>query len=311
MIDHTDNATVPVCVVSPCRDEMDYLARSVNSVLAQSSRPARWVIVDDGSTDGSSDFLDAVARQHSWITVVHLQHSGRRELGGGVIRAFNRGLSLVDLAEYEFVCKLDLDLDLPPHYFSLLEGQLRNDPLLASCSGKPFFRKGGAVEFERCGNENSVGMTKFYRVNAYMQIGGFVEAVMWDGIDCHRARQLGWRSRAFDDPELAFEHLRPMGSSDRGILRGRRRHGAGQYFMGSSLLFVLASAVLRVRDYPLILGSANMIAGYLAAAVRRSPRYNFPGFRRQLRRYQWESLVLASRAPRAVGRPAVRFRWRA
>lgn len=293
MIDTIATNILSLCLVSPCRDEMEHLARSVDSVLAQSVRPKLWVIVDDGSTDASSEYLDQLAAGHNWIRVVHTPPRSDRQLGGGVVRAFKQGLLDVDLTAFTYVCKLDLDLDLPSSYFELLDQRMRADERLASCSGKPYFYDPeGAVEVERCGSENSVGMTKFYRVSAYNDIGGFVEAVMWDGIDCHRARQLGWRSAAFDDERLAFEHLRPMGSSDRGIMRGRRRHGSGQYYMGSSFAFVVASALSRLRDYPAFLGSANMLAGYLGAAACRSPRFDAPGFRRALRRYQYESLVI-------------------
>jgi hypothetical protein len=59
----------------------------------------------------------------------------------------------------------------------------------------------------------SVGMTEFYRTACFLDIGGFVREVMWDGIDCYKARQLGWIACSWDEPELRFEHLRSMGSS--------------------------------------------------------------------------------------------------
>ena len=86
-----------------------------------------------------------------------------------------------------------------------------------------------------CGDENSVGMIKFYRTACFKQIGGFVRELMWDGIDCHRCRMLGWIAVSWDDPDLHFEHLRPMGTSHKNWWTGRVRHGVGQYFMGTGL----------------------------------------------------------------------------
>ena len=88
---------------------------------------------------------------------------------------------------------------------------------------------------ERHGDDTSLGMTKFYRVACFKAIGGFVREVMWDGIDCHRCRMKGWIACSWDEPELRFVHLRPMGSSQQSIYAGRMRHGSGQYFMGTGL----------------------------------------------------------------------------
>ena len=110
----------------------------------------------------------------------------------------------------------------------------------------------------------SVGMTKFYRVACFQQIGGFVREVMWDGIDCHRCRMLGWIACSWDDEsDLRFLHLRPMGSSQTGILTGRMRHGFGQYFMGTSFPYMSASALLRMLHPPYVLGGMAIAIGAL------------------------------------------------
>jgi len=77
-------------------------------------------------------------------------------------------------------------------------------------------------------------MIKFYRV-AVQEIGGFVRQLMWDGIDCHRARMLGWIAES-----VRFVHVRPQGASHKGIWTGRFRVAFGQYFMGASPLYYLA-----------------------------------------------------------------------
>jgi glycosyltransferase involved in cell wall biosynthesis len=280
------------CVISPCRDEEEFLARSVASVLAQSETPTTWIVVDDGSTDRTPQLLDELLGDVDWATVVRNRRSGGRVLGSGVVRAFDAGLEHVDLDDYDFVVKLDLDLDLPTTYFADVLALMDEDPRLGSVSGKPFHvDERGRVRHEINGDENSVGMAKLWRVSAFREIGGLVPELMWDGIDCHQLRRRGWRVYSTAEPALAFEHLRPMGASDRGILRGRRRHGAGQYFMGTSPSFLLASAARRLLFPPVVLGSVSMVAGYVWAALRRRPRLDDPDFIRDLRRYQRESLL--------------------
>jgi poly-beta-1,6-N-acetyl-D-glucosamine synthase len=112
-----------------------------------------------------------------------------------------------------------------------------------------------------------------------------VRGLIWDGIDCYRGRMLGWRSKSIDDPELRFIHLRPMGSSDRGIMTGRRRLGEGYWFLGAAPSFVFASAIYRLRHKPALIGSIATLHGYAKAWLRAAPRYDDPEFRRYLRRY--------------------------
>jgi hypothetical protein len=144
----------------------------------------------------------------------------------------------------------------------------------------------------------SIGATKFYRVTCFKAIGGFVREVMWDGIDCHRCRMHGWIARSWDEPDLRFVHLRPMGSSQQSIYTGRMRHGYGQYFMGTGFVFMVASALFRLNQKPYVLGGMAMLWGWMKAFIQRKPRYADLEFRRFLRRYQWR--VLAVGKKRAV-----------
>jgi glycosyltransferase involved in cell wall biosynthesis len=287
-------------LITPCRDEAQYAQRTLDSVVCQSIPPALWIIVDDGSTDQTPRILAEYAARYPFIRILTRPDRGDRKLGGGVIDAFYSGYETIDPAEYDFVCKLDLDLELPPRYFELLIGRMEAEPRIGTCSGKPYMQLGGRLISERCGDENSVGMTKFYRTECFRQIGGFVRMLMWDGIDGHRCRMLGWIAASWDDPELRFVHLRPMGTSHRNWWTGRVRHGIGQYFMGTSPVYMLASSIFRMTRPPLLVGGLAMLWGYLRSAAARAPRYEDAGFRRFLRRYQWDCLVRGKSAATAA-----------
>ena len=279
-------------LVSPARDEAAHMRRTLDSVIAQTEPPALWVIVDDGSTDATPEILAEYAAAHSWIRPVTRTDRGRRAVGPGVIEAFEAGLATVDPAAFDHLCKLDLDLDLPRGYFAALMDRMAAEPRLGTCSGKPWYRDArGRWISEKCGDEHSVGMTKFYRTACFRAIGGFERAVMWDAIDCHRARSLGWIARAFDDPALAFEHLRPMGSSERGVLAGRARHGAGQYYMRSHPLYFAATALYRMTRPPYVSGGLAMLWGYLAAWARGAPRMEDDALAAFIRACQRRALV--------------------
>lgn len=299
------------CLITPCRDEAQYARRTLDSVTAQTLLPALWVIVDDGSSDATPAIVAEYAARFPWIRLIRRDNRGHRKVGAGVIEAFNVGYASIDPLDFDYVCKLDLDLDLPAGYFAGLIARMEAEPRLGTTSGKPWFvhPRSGALVPEVCGDEMSVGMTKFYRRTCFTEIGGFVEQVMWDGIDCHRARMLGWLAESRNDEALRFVHLRPQGASQKGIWTGRTRAGFGQYFMGTAPLYYLASAAFRALEHPALVGSAAMLWGYTRSALRGLPRYDDPEFRRFLRRYQYACLRRGKSAATAALNERQRAVW--
>ena len=290
--DHPTNSGCRYVLISPCRDEAEHIQQTLDSVIKQTILPTKWVIVDDGSTDSTPTILAQYHARHNWIEVVTRSNRGRRSVGPGVVEAFYAGYRVIDPDDYDYLCKLDLDLLLPPRYFEILMTRMAANPRIATCSGKAYTSRGGRLISERHGDDTSLGMTKFYRVSCFKAIGGFVREVMWDGIDCHRCRMKGWIACSWDEPELRFIHLRPMGSSQQSIYAGRMRHGFGQYFMGTGLIYMVASAASRMNQKPYVLGSLAMLWGWLQSALARRPRYQDSELRRFLRRYQWRALLV-------------------
>ena len=281
-------------LISPCRNEAEFMRRTLDSVVAQTVTPSLWVIVDDGSTDETPEILAMYAAKHDWIRIVPKLDRGHRAVGPGVIEAFYSGYDTITPSDFTYVCKLDLDLDLPHGYFEGLISRMEADPRIGTCSGKAYFKdpRTGQMVSEGITDEMSLGMTKFYRVSCFEQIGGFVRQVMWDGIDCHKARMMGWRALSWDSPELRFDHLRPMGSSQQSIWTGRRRHGFGQYFMGTTPSFMIASAINKARIKPYVLGGLAMLQGYFGAMLRRTPQLDDAELVAFIRAYQRRALVV-------------------
>ncbi len=301
-------ATRRYVLISPCRNEAQYMRQTLDTVVAQSELPALWVIVDDGSTDETPAILAEYAAQHPFIHIVTRADRGRRAVGPGVMEAFYTGWDAIDSDAFDYVCKLDLDLRLPPRYFEILMDRMEADPAIATCSGKAYIEENGQQFPERHGDDTSLGMTKFYRTDRLKAIGGFVREVNWDGIDCHQCRMHGWLACSWDEPELRFVHLRPMGSSQKGIITGKIRYGYAQYYMGTSLFYLTASALTRVNQRPYIVGSAAVLWGWVRAKLQGKPRFsdNDLSFRRFVRRYHWEAMRFGKK--QAVDRAVERGR---
>ncbi|MDH5722390.1 MAG: glycosyltransferase family 2 protein [Alphaproteobacteria bacterium] len=280
-------------LISPCKDEGAYIEKTLRSVLNQTIKPVQWVIVDDGSSDNSVEIIKKYKEQMPFIKIV-IRPKGERKVGAGVIHAFNEGLKHIDVPDYDFLCKFDVDLDLKPRYFEVLMQRMNEDPRLGTCSGKAYYihPQTGERKSELCGDEASVGMTKFYRRDCFEQIGGFVAEVGWDGYDCHRARWFGWRALSWDEPDLQFIHLRPMGSSQKSIYRGRIRHGKGQFHIGTHPLFFLISSAYRsVRQRPYITGTFFSIYGYIKAWLSGEKRFGDAEMVKFIQSYQMKALM--------------------
>lgn len=288
-------------LISPCRDEAEFVGTTIEAVAAQTVLPAKWLIVDDGSKDETPRILAEAARRHPFIQVVRREDRGQRSVGPGVIDAFYHGLAQVDPGEYDYLCKFDCDLDLGPRYFERTMEHFERDEWLGTLSGKLYLKHGDKFIPERTGDENSVGPVKFYRRVCFEDIGGFVREVCWDGIDGHMCRMHGWVASSVDEPELRIKHLRQMGSSHISLWTGRKRWGRGKYFMGTMPAYMAAVALYRMLERPYVVGGLGILWGYVTARWAGAPRMSDPGYLAYLRSYEWRALLLGK------GRTASRY----
>jgi len=280
------------CLVTPCRNEAAHLRQNIETVKNQTVSPALWVIVDDGSTDGSLEILQEAAKKHPFIKVVQKQDRGHRSVGPGVIETFNFGLSKINLDDFDYICKLDADLLLPVRYFEKVIGKMEQDPYLGNYSGKVYFQHpNGQLQSEHLGDEVAAGQAKFYRVQCFKDIGGFARIVGWDGIDGHLCRMKGWVALSEENEETKIIEMRSMGSSDQNIWKGRMRWGRGKYYMGSSLHYLLATSLYRMFTKPYLVGGVGILSGYLSAWLQREERYGGPEFHRFLRKFENQCLL--------------------
>ncbi len=283
-----------ILIITPAKDEAEYIEKTIHSLVNQTHRPACWVIVNDGSSDRTGELADKAASEHDWIKVIHRPAGTQRRVGPGVIEAFYVGLESQNMADFDYVCKMDADIELKPGYFQLLMERFAQNPRLGTISGKCWVPVNGKFVLERTGDQFSHGVAKLFRRECFEQIGGFVREVMWDGIDCHRCRMLNWEAISDPDPELQIIHLRLMGSSFRSVYHGRRRWGRGQYFMGTHPLYLLGISAYRMLERPFILGGLCILTGYAGAWIRKAPQYGDQQFRKFLHKWQLSKLGLRS-----------------
>ncbi len=291
---------IPLAVISPVRNEAKYVQKTLDAMLAQTVQPEEWLFVDDGSTDDTKSIIESYAKRHSWIRVISRDDRGFRQLGPGVIAAFNFGRERLRSQDYAYIAKLDGDMSFPPRYLEIMVGKLKSDPKLAAVSGKVFRpEKVGYVE-EYIIDEMVAGQFKLYKRKAFDDIGGFTQTILWDGIDIHRCRMKGYKTLSFYDPEARLIHHRLMGSSDKSVYTGRVRLGRGIWFMGYHPLYAIASGLFRTHERPYVIGGLIIIASYFYAAIKREPRFEDPEFIEELQ--QWQLATLRKLPRKLIGK---------
>ena len=293
-------------IVSPVKDEAEHLELTLRSVCEQSHRPAQWVIVDDGSSDGTRALAEHWAERESWIAVLGAPANGERARGGRIVRAFERGRAAIT-EPHEIVVKLDGDIELPPGYFGVVAGTFARDPRAGIVGGRVLVpSRGGGWERDRIGRHTVHGAIKAYRVRCLDDFGGLRPSMGWDGIDEYGAKARGWKVVPL--PELLVRHHARRGSKQP-WWHARVEEGRGAHYMGYLPSFVLARSGYRmVVERPPVLGGLALLAGWASASMSGAPHVDDPQAVAALRREQRERLrKLHAGAPIEPDRAERRF----
>jgi biofilm PGA synthesis N-glycosyltransferase PgaC len=261
-------------IVTPVRNEEGFVAHTLESVVSQTSRPAKWVIVDDGSVDGTARIVQEYVDKYPWIELVRLEDRGFRMPGEGVVRAFYAGLGTVDSSSYDFIVKLDGDLALESDYFARLFRRFDENPELGIAGGGCYVPRGNHWVLERSPRDHVRGLTKVYRRECFEDIGGLEAVGGWDAIDDLRAQMKGWETRSF--AELKVRQYRPTGTAESKLVR-MAKSGEFSYYRGYPPLVMLLRGIYRaLTDRPFIFGGFAMLWGYLRSWLMRQPQIDDP-----------------------------------
>jgi hypothetical protein len=251
--------------------------------VAQTVRPARWVIVSDGSNDGTDDIVNKYATHHDWIEMLRMPERHERHFAGKV-HAFNAGYARMKQVDYDVIGSLDGDISFDEDYFSFLLRKLAEDVTLGLV-GTPFKGKSSPTyDYRFVSIEHVSGACQLFRRECFEQIGGYVP-VKSGGIDhiaVITARMKGWKTKTFTDKVCL--HHREIGSAQHGVLMARFRDGAQDYALGGHPIWELFRTVYQMTRRPLVAGGLMLLAGYAWALARRVERpvsRELVAFRRQ------------------------------
>jgi glycosyltransferase involved in cell wall biosynthesis len=269
--------------VTPARNEAHFIELTIQSVLAQTVLPLKWVIVSDGSTDGTDDIVKRHAAGHEWIELLRMPERKTRNFAGKAY-AFNAGVERVEELPYEVIASLDADITFDKDYFPFLLGKLAADPTLGLV-GTPFAETSGETyDYRFASIEHVSGTCQVFRRECLKGIGGYVpvKGGAIDHIAAITARMKGWKTRTFTDKVCL--HHRKMGTAQRGPIQAKFKLGVEDYAIGNHPAWELFRSVYQMTKKPYVLRGLALGAGYLWASVLCEDRpvsREFVAFHRQ------------------------------
>ncbi len=278
-------------VVTPARDEESNIGKTIESMVGQTVLPARWVIVNDGSTDRTGRIIDQAAARHSWVRAIHRANRGFRKNGGGVVDVFYEGYESIGRETYDFLVKLDGDLSFEADYFEKCLGYFSADPKLGIGGGTVCTMAGGALVQEMQGDPpfHVRGATKIYRRACWQAIGGIVRTTGWDTLDEIKANMLGWSTYTFR--ELKLLQYRKTGGAD-GHWKNWQKNGLANYISGYHPLFMACKCLKRLFRRPYGIASVALMTGFAKGYVQRIAQVEDKALIQYIRQQQLRRLKL-------------------
>jgi poly-beta-1,6-N-acetyl-D-glucosamine synthase len=260
-------ASLAYVLITPARNEAAFIEHTIKAMVGQTIRPAKWLIVSDGSTDGTDEIVKRYAAEHEWIELLRMPERRERHFAGKV-NAFNAGYARVRDLEYDVIGNLDADITFDGEYFHFLLRRFAENPRLG-VAGAPFRQESGQYDYRFTSIEHVSGACQLFRRKCFEDIGGYVP-IKIGGIDLVAvisARMKGWQTRTF--PEKTCLHHRSMGTAKQSELMVALRGGKGDYMLGGHPVWELLRTPYQMTKRPLVVGGCLRLLGFLWALVTR------------------------------------------
>lgn len=274
-------------LITPARNEEAFIEKTLQSVVAQTLTPERWVIVDDNSSDRTAETVRSYAARFPFIELVQTDPNAKRDFAAKV-HAFARGYERVRHLDFDYIGNLDADLSFEPDFYERLIAKFEANPNLGVAGG--IYLDKFKDEFRRnvSSNREASGCTQLFRRQCFIDIDEGYLPLANGGEDAAAnvlARMSGWETAAF--PELQSLHYRPAGTgSGSDLIRVRLREGRMDYHLGAHPLFAIVKSIRRIRERPFVAGALARAWGFFGPWLRREPRIVSDEFVDFLRREQ-------------------------
>ncbi len=259
-------------LITSARNEEAFIGGTLDSVVAQTRLPERWIIVDDGSVDRTPEIAAAYAERFPWIALIRNPRREGRNFAAKA-DAVNFALTQMQNLDFDVLGNLDADTSFERDYMEFLLRKFAEDPELG-VAGTPFIQDGdydsSRDSFE--GENYVAGPCQLFRRECFREIGGYVAnpAGGVDWIAVMAARLKGWSVHSFADKR--YYHHRSMGTAGRSEFSAQFSYGEKDYYLGNSPIWQLFRVTYRLAKKPYVTGGLALGLGYAWAAIKRVRR---------------------------------------
>jgi glycosyltransferase involved in cell wall biosynthesis len=264
-------------LITPARNEETLIEATIQSVIAQTVLPIKWIIVSDASTDRTDQIAARYSQKHPWIQLLRLPEHRERQFAAKA-HAFNAGYASVKDLSYDIIGNLDADITFEPGYLQFLLSKFERTPRLG-VAGTPFVENFDRPDDHTYAHDNAnlnhvSGACQLFRRECFEQIGGYIPvrggAIDWIAVTT--ARMKGWETRTFTE-KVCYHHRQiGMGTGGSSVLRTRFHYGQKAYYVGGHPLWEAVRGLGQMRKQPFLLGGLMFLAGYAWAALKRMER---------------------------------------
>jgi glycosyltransferase involved in cell wall biosynthesis len=269
------SAALGYVLITPARNEAAFIGDTIQAVVSQTSRPLRWIIVSDGSTDGTDDIVRTLAADLDWIELLRMPERRDRQFAAKA-NAFNAGYERLKHLRFDLIGNLDADITFAPDYFEFLIGRFAEDRELG-VAGTPFVEDADRPDLHTYAHDGAnlnhvSGACQIFRRECFEAVGGYVPikggAIDWIAVTT--ARMKGWKTRTF--VEKVCYHHRKIGTGNNSPLLARFHYGRKAYYVGGHPAWEMMRGIFQMRSSPFLIGGLYFMAGYLWAGITRTPR---------------------------------------
>jgi biofilm PGA synthesis N-glycosyltransferase PgaC len=276
-------------LITPARNEATFIAQTLDSVIAQTHLPERWIIVDDGSTDRTAEIVETYAQKFAWIKLIRNPKREGRNFAAKA-NAVNAALAQSQDIDFDFLGNLDADISFGPDLFEFLLQKFSEDAWLG-VAGTAYTEKNWDSTQDSFEGATSVhGACQLFRRECFQEIGGYVPNAAGgiDWIAVTTARMKGWKTQNF--PERRFQHHRQMGTAQRSKFGAMFDYGMKDYYLGGSPAWEIFRVIYRLSKKPVIIGGLGLFCGYVWSAACRAKRSISPELMQFHRQEQMQKL---------------------
>lgn len=257
-------------LITPAKNEELFIRNVLESVVSQTLRPLRWIIVNDSSTDRTADIVQEYVAKFDFISLLNVQADSQRTFGRKAI-AFNSGFAMIQNTDFSYIGNLDADISVAPDYFQNIVDELEKDPKLGIGGGIVYTKIGSKFVTGDTTLDSVGGAVQLFRRECFEQLGGY-RPLQQGGIDAAAeitARMKGWTVRKFPQ-NPAWEH-RMTGTANNGVVAASFKLGMRFHSLGWGTLFYLIRSIAKIKRKPYFVGSMVALAGFLYARFRNDP----------------------------------------